>query len=379
MQHTARTTLMQFAQLCQLELFPVLEEQTGELGPQAKLLAEALSLTQVHRFIQKQWRGRPSEDRRALIAAFLAKSIYNLSTTRQLISRLQADAQLRSLCGRTKSESIPSESTFSRAFADFARRRLPERIHESLILQTQQGRLIGHIARDSTAIEARERFAETTRQKRNKKRRKSGKQPLPKAAPKGDGITVRQRNMKLSEMLAGLSRQCGLGVKANSKGHHNYWRGYKLHLDVADGQIPITALLTSANVHDAKVAIPLMTITSQRVTYLYDLMDSAYDANAILEHSRQLGHVPIADPNGRRVTRKPSQLPKIFPPTQLRPLDPAKLERFKNRTMVERVNARLKDEFGGRNLRVRGAAKAMAHLMFGVIALTVDQLLKLIT
>jgi hypothetical protein len=47
--------------------------------------------------------------------------------------------------------------------------------------------------------------------------------------------------------------------------------------------------------------------------------------------------------------------------------------------MVERVNARLKDEFGGRTLRVRGPAKAMAHLMFGVIALTVDQLLKLIT
>ncbi len=47
--------------------------------------------------------------------------------------------------------------------------------------------------------------------------------------------------------------------------------------------------------------------------------------------------------------------------------------------MVERVNARLKDEFGGRNVRVRGAAKVMAHLMFGVLALTADQLMKLVS
>ena len=46
--------------------------------------------------------------------------------------------------------------------------------------------------------------------------------------------------------------------------------------------------------------------------------------------------------------------------------------------MVERVNARLKDEFGGRSIRVRGPAKVMAHLMFGVLALTADQILKLI-
>jgi hypothetical protein len=37
----------------------------------------------------------------------------------------------------------------------------------------------------------------------------------------------------------------------------------------------------------------------------------------------------------------------------------------------------LKDEFGGRLIYVRGAAKIMAHLMFGVVALTVDQLLRL--
>ena len=45
--------------------------------------------------------------------------------------------------------------------------------------------------------------------------------------------------------------------------------------------------------------------------------------------------------------------------------------------MVERVNGRLKDEFGASHIRVRGAVKVMAHLMFGVVALTVDQWLRL--
>ena len=47
--------------------------------------------------------------------------------------------------------------------------------------------------------------------------------------------------------------------------------------------------------------------------------------------------------------------------------------------MVERVNARLKDEFGGRTVRVRGHAKVMCHLMFGVLALTANQLLCFVT
>jgi Transposase DDE domain len=62
-----------------------------------------------------------------------------------------------------------------------------------------------------------------------------------------------------------------------------------------------------------------------------------------------------------------------------RELSPAQRERYKERTMVERANARLKDEFGGRTVRVRGAAKVMTHLMFGVLALTADQLLKLVS
>ncbi len=125
------------------------------------------------------------------------------------------------------------------------------------------------------------------------------------------------------------------------------------------------------------MAIPLMTMTGKRVTHLYELMDSAYDAGAILEHSRALNHVPIVTPHSRRATKRPSQLPKVFPAQATPELSPAQQERFKERTMVERVYARLKDEYGASQIRVRGAAKVMAHLMFGVLALTADQWLRL--
>ena len=106
-------------------------------------------------------------------------------------------------------------------------------------------------------------------------------------------------------------------------------------------------------------------------------MDSAYDADQIHEHSRQLKHVPIIARHPRRGTRKPSLLTKIFPAQPTPQLSWAEQDRYKERTMSERVNARLKDEFGASHIRVRGAKKVMAHLMFGVLALTVDQWLKL--
>ena len=43
----------------------------------------------------------------------------------------------------------------------------------------------------------------------------------------------------------------------------------------------------------------MMKLTAQKGTSLYDLMDSAYDAESIYQVSRSLGHVPIIDKNPR--------------------------------------------------------------------------------
>jgi hypothetical protein len=292
---------------------------------------------------------------------------------------LESDPQLRSVCGWKRSEDVPHESTFSRAFAEFAAMELPQFVHEALIADTQKGRLVGHISRDSTAIEAREHFPEVKqrdeKQSGQKRSRKGAKLQMKRKKKRLRPPTrlERQGTMKLEAMLDELSRKCSIGTKKSSKGHQQYWRGYKLHLDVADGQIPISAVLTGASVHDSQVAIPLATMTAQRVTSLYDLMDAAYDAGEIHAHSRSLGHVPIINPAHRG--RKTKNV--IAQGKPQRQFSEAEEQRFEERTSVERVNARIKDEFGGRQIRVRGPVKVMAHLMFGVLALTVDQLLRL--
>jgi hypothetical protein len=390
MQLNPRQIVTQFAYMMQQELFPLLQIVTGPLSRQMQLLASVVALAPMERLLsaRRSSTGRPAKDRAALVTAFMAKAILNLPTTRDLLSRLRVDESLRLFCGWSSLRALPHESKFSRAFAEFAGTELPQQLHEAVIAATQEQRLIGHIARDSTAIPVRERFPETAKQKASKqKAKKRGGKPgrakgsrggfiKAKAAERGTRIQ-RQRHQKLDRMLHDLPKACDMGTKKNSQGNEQYWRGYKLHLDVADGQLPISAVLTSASVHDSQVAIPLMTLTSSRVTHLYELMDSAYDAESIHEHSRQLNHVPIIAPHPRRGTKKPSKMQKVFPDKPTPQLTWAQQERFKTRTMSERVNARLKDEFGASQIRVRGAAKVMAHLMFGVLALTVDQWLRM--
>jgi hypothetical protein len=390
MQLNPRQLVTQFAHMLQQDLFPLLQSVSGPLNGQMQLLASVISLTPLGRLLsaRRAATGRPAKDRAALATAFMAKAILNLPTTRDLISRLRVDEALRHFCGWSAVRALPHESKFSRAFAEFAHTQLPQQLHEALIAATQQQRLIGHIARDSTAILVRERYPETKEQKAAKRKakkqagntgRKKGSQGgfvRAKAADRGTRIQ-RQRHQKLERQLKELPQRCDMGAKMNSQGHEQYWRGYKLHLDVADGQIPISAILTSASVHDSQVAIPLMTMTAQRVVHLYELMDSAYDADEIHAHSRQLNHVPIIAPHPRRGTKKPSRMQKVFPDRPTPQLTWAEQDRYKERTMSERVNARLKDEFGASQIRVRGGAKVMAHLMFAVLALTVDQWLRM--
>jgi hypothetical protein len=383
MQITPRQYLMQFGDVLQGSLWGRLEESLGALPDKARLLVSVLTLiTPSSGVTSGRWPGRPAKHRAALASAFVAKAIYGFSTTRQLMERLRCDAQLLRLCGWNSARQLPHESTFSRAFEEFSQTELPQRLHAAVIEKTQRARLIGHIARDSSAIEAREVFPEAKPEKGKRQRRPK----RAKASERGTRIE-RQRQQSLARQVQDLSRACSIGTKKSSKGHQQYWRGYKLHLDVADGQIPISALLTGASVHDSQVAIPLMTMSTERVTYLYELMDSAYDAAAIREHSLQLGHKPITDhPKRRRKVgqrkvplRKNSRSWKRVPEMETRAEEMtwAEQDRFAERTMVERVFSRLKDEFGARHVRVRGATKVMAHLMFGVLALTVDQLLKL--
>ena len=79
--------------------------------------------------------------------------MFNLAATAALIERLAANATLRQRCGWERRSEVLSESTLSRAFAEFAASALSGRVHAALIARTHEDRLVGHVSRDATAIE----------------------------------------------------------------------------------------------------------------------------------------------------------------------------------------------------------------------------------
>ena len=108
-------------------------------------------------------------------------------------------------------------------------------------------------------------------------------------------------------------------------------------------------------------------------------MDSAYDDAAIKQHSRDLGHVPIIDINPRRTPGLKQELAEETKRQRLVGHRVAEDVRYGERSTAERFNGGLKDNHGGRTVRVRGPEKVMCHLMFGVLSFTVLQLLRLVT
>jgi hypothetical protein len=188
----------------------------------------------------------------------------------------------------------------------------------------------------------------------------------------------RQASMSLAAMLADLPKHCAVGTKRNAKGHTTSWIGYKLHLDVADGDIPISAIVTSASLHDSQAAIPLATMTASRVINLYDVMDSAYDAPEIKAKSLGLGHVPIIEAHPRSVPGGKEAIAAEALARRTAGYALAEEVRYNERSAAERINGALKDDFGARYVRVRGHAKVFCHLMFGILALTIDHLMRLV-
>lgn len=367
----------------QRSLLPGLDEELDPLTAKLEHLIIILDTLGLEAFVAppSRGRGRPPDDRPAIARSFVAKAVLTIPTTSALIERLQIDRALRRICGWERRSEVPSEATFSRAFAAFAAQGLPERVHEQLVRRHLHDHIVGHISRDATEIEARE-----------KPRRRSSDDPPPPAPPKRKRGRPRkhevlppkpltrieqQRTQSLDEMRAGLPTQCDVGVKRNSKGFRETWIGYKLHLDTANGIVPVAAILTAASTHDSQVAIPLARTSEQRVVWLYDLMDSAYDAQPIIDDCLAAGRVPVIDRNTRRDTALKAEIAAERARRRLINIpDPRDLT-YNERTTAERANARIKDEFGGRYLRVRGHLKAFCHLMFGVVALAADSIVRL--
>ena len=315
--------------------------------------------------VEKIYKGRgrlPYEDQ-PMIRAFLAKPFFKIDTASGLLHRLKSDSSLRKICGFT---CIPSAATFSRRMKEFADRHIMEQTLYPMVSRYHADRIGGDISRDSTAITAREKPVNKKRDvalKENPKR-KPGRPKKGESRPaKKEKRLSRQISMKSGKALRELDTACAWGCKKNSQGNIQFWKGYKLHLDVTDIGIPVSAVLTGANVHDSQAAIPMEKLTERNVTHLYSLMDAAYDAPEIQDYIGAKGRIALIDHNKRR---------KDF----REPMDPAMKQRFKIRSTVERSNAHLKDWLLPSIIMVRGYKKINFCVMTGVLCLAAIKILQ---
>jgi len=336
-------------------LFGFLESAVGPLEPHHERVALVLEVVRIEEFIESQrlWWGRPLISRKALARAYLAKSTLGTPTTKEFRALLVVDVRLRQLCGFTGR--VPSEATFSRAFAGLAHSGIADRVHEYLVRVHLGQETVFHLSRDATDIRAPGKNEGQPKVSEPKKKpgRKKGVAPKPKVKSRQE----KQVEQPWQESVAELPTICDIGTKQNSKGKRFYWTGFKLHIDVADGGVPISACTTSASLHDSQAAIPLAKMSSQRLgTIFYELMDRGYVGHCIPETIRGLNHVPLIKGKAYK-----SHLPVQF--------DPAAQERFSNRVAVERFFSDLKMNHGGSSVRVRGHRKVHCHLMMGVLSI----------
>ena len=131
-------------------------------------------------------------------------------------------------------------------------------------------------------------------------------------------------------MHKNLPTACNRSTKCNAQGDQVSWNGYQFTWTPPTVACPLPALLSSVSMHDSRAAFPLWLMSAERVTHLYDLRDAACGRAKLREHSRSLVHVPLIDHHPR----------------------------------------------GGKSIMVKGCAKVMGHLMFGVLALSADQLMR---
>ena len=366
-------------------LFPALQEELRleELSHKEQKLVKILDFAQIEKNITVASITNIPKDREEIARAFIAKSVYNIQTTRDLIDRLHNDRTLRILCGWRYKNNISSESKFSRVFKELSELKIAQKTHEQFVKEYLSDTVFMYNATDATKISLRVKPVKVVKEENPKNkvgRPKKGEIKEPKLPT----ILEQQQTMQTTqEMLALISTKCAVGIKQNSKGNKEVWIGGKLHISAVDGDIPITAFYSGANVHDSSVALPLINETSKRVNYFYDLQDAGYDSEIIRNFSKKLGHRAIIDinpKNSKELKEKielQTQEQKKFKLLHLpQNLD---IHHYNQRSMVERVNKYLKEDFGCNTIYYQGATKVASVLAFGILSICIHQSLKLVT
>ena len=138
-------------------LFPELQASLGTLSSKEEKLIKILDFAEIEKNITVVNITNIKKDREEIARAFIAKSVYNLQTTADLIDRLGIDRTLRIICGWRYANTIPSEATFSRAFKEMSDMQIAQKVHEQFVQTYLSDTVFFYNATDATKIPLREK------------------------------------------------------------------------------------------------------------------------------------------------------------------------------------------------------------------------------
>ncbi len=152
-------------------LFPALKEtlMLEELSNKESKLIRILDFAEIEKNITVVSITNSKKDREQIARAFVAKSVYNFQTARDLIDRLQIDRTLRIICGWRYKKDIPSEATFSRAFGELSDLKIAQKTQEKFVSKYLSEKTFFYNATDATKIPLRQKPIKVEKEKENQR------------------------------------------------------------------------------------------------------------------------------------------------------------------------------------------------------------------
>jgi transposase len=410
------------------------------------LIFETLDINPFLRVVSKKAiSGAPTQlNYAAMLYSLFVRVVERIPTIKDLRRRLRTSIEFSTDCGFLGSDRIPSEASYSRLIVKLQNSAVFEKAQDELVRQAFNEGYIDAttLAMDATHIEARDRQpikkgnevdalpTEIPLKKRRGRKSKAEREQwlqeqmeLEANRPLFEKKVEEQLTVSSSELNKQIPMAPQWGVKKNSEGKNVFWYGFKGHLLVdCRSQYILTALLSSGNINDGKMAIPLLKTLVEHHPYLnvkQVLADAGYDLAPIYKQVSTMGARALIDYN-RRNEQPQEGKDKYFRPVckeghsyrydsfdtkyetvkYTKPKecedcpfndgtcqkvhkvkiesDPRKytvpargsdhyFEMYKKRTAVERVNAYLKEYFQLNNIRHRGS---LANIDFQISCLT---------
>lgn len=271
-------------------------------------------------------RGRPGFDPKILWHCYLVRYVLGLPSVSALIRTIQDNPFIARACGVESPDQLPSQPTFSRFITKLSRRFYRTKMKDVMREMTRTlyatlpdfGKNVGI---DSTDIKAW-----------------TSKSKKPTTDP-----------------------DARWAVKSSVGNLRRYWLGYKVHmLADLDYEMPISMVVTSANVHDIRGATRVLSaarFTYKRFLPRYVMADAGYTSHklrtTIKKHYRAEALIRARKTEKRALAL---QTPEWH-------------YRFRKRVAIERIFSRLKEHRAFNKVTVQRIQKVTVHCFLGVIVL----------